>query len=290
MEELEALAATAGAQTIAVVVQNRQAIDPATFVGQGKLEEIRELCDAEKPDLLIFDDELSGSQVRNIEQAVDVRVVDRSRLILDIFAQRATSREGKCQVELAQLQYMLPRLSGIGADLSRLGGGIGTRGPGETKLETDRRHIRTRISHLRSELREIEQHRGVTRQRRVREQIPVIALVGYTNAGKSTLLNALTGAGTLAEDKLFATLDPLVRRCTIEDELEVLFIDTVGFIRKLPHHLVEAFRSTLEESVYADLILHVVGCVQSGIPFADGGGRAPAAGDRCGGKAGHYSL
>lgn len=258
MEELEALAATAGAQTIAVVVQNRQAIDPATFVGQGKLEEIKELCDAEKPDLLIFDDELSGSQVRNIEQAVGVRVVDRSRLILDIFAQRATSREGKCQVELAQLQYMLPRLSGIGADLSRLGAGIGTRGPGETKLETDRRHIRTRISHLRSELREIEQHRGVTRQRRVREQIPVIALVGYTNAGKSTLLNALTGAGTLAEDKLFATLDPLVRRCTIEDELEVLFIDTVGFIRKLPHHLVEAFRSTLEESVYADLILHVV--------------------------------
>lgn len=260
LKELEALADTAGADTVAVLVQNRPNIDPATFIGPGKLEELAELCRAQEVDMAIFDEELSGSQVRNIEQAIGVTVIDRSRLILDIFAQRATSREGQCQVELAQLQYLLPRLSGIGADLSRQGGGIGTRGPGETKLESDRRHIHKRISHLKSDLREIEQHRRRTRQKRQKERIPQIALVGYTNAGKSTLLNLLTDAGTVAENKLFATLDPLVRRMKLADELDVVITDTVGFIRKLPHHLVEAFRSTLEESIYADLIVQVVDC------------------------------
>ena len=256
--ELEALAETAGAGTVAKVMQNRQLIEPATLIGKGKLEEVRELCESLEPDLVIFDDELSGSQVRNIEEATGVTVLDRSRLILDIFAQRATSGEGKCQVELAQLKYMLPRLSGIGISLSRQGGGIGSRGPGETKLETDRRHIQTRISKLQSELKEIERQRGVMRKQRMKTGIPSVAVVGYTNAGKSTLINAVTNAGTVAQDKLFCTLDPLTRKLRIEDELDVVITDTVGFIRKLPHHLVEAFKSTLEESVYADLVLHVV--------------------------------
>ncbi len=258
LSELEALAETAGAQTVAKVMQNRQLIEPATLIGKGKLEEVRELCESLEPDLVIFDDELSGSQVRNIEEATGVTVLDRSRLILDIFAQRATSGEGKCQVELAQLKYMLPRLSGIGISLSRQGGGIGSRGPGETKLETDKRHIQTKINRLQSELKEIERQRGVMRNQRIKTGIPSIAVVGYTNAGKSTLINAVTDAGTVAQDKLFCTLDPLTRKLKIEDELDVVITDTVGFIRKLPHHLVEAFKSTLEESVYADLILHVV--------------------------------
>lgn len=258
MKELEALADAAEVDTAAVVVQNRQTVEAATYIGPGKLEEVCQLCESLKPDLLLFDDELSGSQVRNIEQASGVTVIDRSRLILDIFARRATSREGKCQVELAQLQYLLPRLSGVGASMSRQGAGIGTRGPGETRLETDRRHIRTRISKLKEELREIEQHRQTTRSKRLKEGIPQVALVGYTNAGKSTLLNALTDAGTLAKDQLFATLDPLVKRMELAEDFPIVVTDTVGFVRKLPHHLVEAFRSTLEESVYADVVLHVV--------------------------------
>ena len=253
--ELAELAETAGAETAAWVLQNKSEIDVATYVGQGKLEEIKELIDANEPiDLLIFDDDLSPSQVRNIEEETDVTVIDRSRLILDIFAQHANSSAGKCQVELAQLKYMLPRLSGLGKSLSRLGGGIGTRGPGETKLESDRRHIQTRISKLQRDLKEIAKHNDTVRKAREKSNIPKIALVGYTNVGKSTLLNLLTDAGTLAENKLFATLDPLVRQCDLGDNTEVLFIDTVGFIRKLPHHLVEAFKSTLEEVTYLSLI------------------------------------
>lgn len=258
MKELEALADAAEVDTVAVVVQNRQAVEAATYIGPGKLEEVCLLCESLNPDLLLFDDELSGSQVRNIEQAAGVTVIDRSRLILDIFARRAVSREGKCQVELAQLQYLLPRLSGVGASMSRQGAGIGTRGPGETRLETDRRHIRSRISKLKEELKEIEQHRQTTRSRRLKEGIPQVALVGYTNAGKSTLLNRMTDAGTLARDQLFATLDPLVKRMELTEDFPIVVTDTVGFVRKLPHHLVEAFRSTLEESLYADVVLHVV--------------------------------
>lgn len=258
MAELEALADAAEVDTVAVVVQNRQTIEAATYIGPGKLEEVCELVQSLQPDYLLFDDELSGSQVRNIEQAAGITVIDRSRLILDIFANRATTREGKCQVELAQLQYLLPRLSGVGASMSRQGAGIGTRGPGETRLETDRRHIRTRISKLKEELKEIEQHRHTTRSKRLKEGIPQVALVGYTNAGKSTLLNCLTDAGTFAKDQLFATLDPLVKRMELCEDFPIVVTDTVGFVRKLPHHLVEAFRSTLEESVYADVVLHVV--------------------------------
>ncbi len=258
MNELSALAETAGAQTVSVVIQNRQLAEPATLIGKGKLEEVCELCRIHEPDYVIFDDELSGSQVRNLEEATGTTVIDRSRLILDIFAKRATTGEGKCQVELAQLKYMLPRLSGIGASLSRQGGGIGSRGPGETKLEADRRHIGARISKLRADLKEIEKHRGVMRSQRLKSGVKSVAIVGYTNAGKSTLINTLTNAGAVSEDKLFCTLDPLTKKLRIEDELDVVLTDTVGFIRKLPHHLVEAFKSTLEESVYADLILHVV--------------------------------
>lgn len=258
MKELEALADAAEVDTVAVVVQNRQKIEAATYIGPGKLEEVRLLCESLKPGYLLFDDELSGSQVRNIEEIAGTTVIDRSRLILDIFARRAVTREGKCQVELAQLQYLLPRLSGVGNAMSRQGAGIGTRGPGETRLETDRRHIRTRIAKLKEELKEIEQHRQTMRSKRIKEGIPQIALVGYTNAGKSTLLNCLTDAGTYVQDQLFATLDPLVKRMELEEDFPVVITDTVGFVRKLPHHLVEAFRSTLEESIYADVVLHVV--------------------------------
>jgi len=257
MDELETLAESAGAEVAGVCVQNLKNVNNATYVGSGKLEEIHELCKAEQPDMVIFDDELSGSQVRNIERELDVRVIDRSRLILDIFAQRASTAEGKCQVELAQLKYMLPRLSGVGVSMSRLGGGIGTRGPGETKLETDRRHLKERINRLQNELKKIEQHRALIRKKRQGGNMPNVAIVGYTNAGKSTLLNALTDAGAYEADKLFATLDPLTRIMRVDKDFSVLLTDTVGFIRKLPHHLIEAFRSTLEESVFADLILHV---------------------------------
>ncbi len=257
MDELAELASTAGAQELARVIQKRDAYESATVIGEGKLEEVKELCTNLGAELLIFDCELTASQIRNIEEATDVRVIDRTMLILDIFAGRAVSREGKLQVELAQLRYRLPRLMGIGASLSRLGGGIGTRGPGETQLETDRRHIRRRIDKLSAELKELEERRGYTRSRRKKDSVQVGAIVGYTNAGKSTLLNHLTGAGVLAEDKLFATLDPTSRAIELPDGRNLLLVDTVGLIRRLPHHLVEAFKSTLEEAACADIIIHV---------------------------------
>ena len=257
MDELAELASTAGAEELARVIQKRDAYESATVIGEGKLEEVKELCVNLGAELLIFDCELTASQIRNIEEATDVRVIDRTMLILDIFAGRAVSREGKLQVELAQLRYRLPRLMGIGASLSRLGGGIGTRGPGETQLETDRRHIRRRIDKLSEELKELEERRGYTRQRRKKDSVQVGAIVGYTNAGKSTLLNHLTGAGVLAEDKLFATLDPTSRAIELPDGRNLLLVDTVGLIRRLPHHLVEAFKSTLEEAACADIIIHV---------------------------------
>ena len=250
MDELSELAKTAGAEELARVLQKREAYEPATVIGEGKLAEVKELCGSLGAELLIFDCELTASQIRNVEDETDVRVIDRTMLILDIFAGRAVSREGKLQVELAQLKYRLPRLMGIGASLSRLGGGIGTRGPGETQLETDRRHIRRRIDKLSAELKELEERRGYARDRRKKDSVQVGAIVGYTNAGKSTLLNLLTGADVLAEDKLFATLDPTSRAI-------VLLVDTVGLIRRLPHHLVEAFKSTLEEAACADIIIHV---------------------------------
>lgn len=257
LDELSELARTAGAEEIARVVQKRDAYESATVIGEGKLEEVRELCGTLGAELLIFDCELTASQIRCIEDVTDVRVIDRTMLILDIFAGRAVSREGKLQVELAQLRYRLPRLMGIGASLSRLGGGIGTRGPGETQLETDRRHIRRRIDKLSGELKELEERRGFSRARRKKDNVQVGAIVGYTNAGKSTLLNLLTGAGVLAEDKLFATLDPTSRAIELPDGRSLLLVDTVGLIRRLPHHLVEAFKSTLEEAACADIILHV---------------------------------
>lgn len=257
MDELAELASTAGAEEIARVIQKRDAYESATVIGEGKLDEVKELCTNLGAELLIFDCELTASQIRNIEEATDVRVIDRTMLILDIFAGRAVSREGKLQVELAQLRYRLPRLMGIGASLSRLGGGIGTRGPGETQLETDRRHIRRRIDKLAAELKELEERRGYTRNRRKKDSVQVGAIVGYTNAGKSTLLNHLTGAGVLAEDKLFATLDPTSRSIELPDGRNLLLVDTVGLIRRLPHHLVEAFKSTLEEAACADIIIHV---------------------------------
>ena len=257
MDELAELAQTAGAEELARVIQKREAYEAATVIGEGKLAEVRELCDSLGAELLIFDCELTASQIRNVEDETDVRVIDRTMLILDIFAGRAVSREGKLQVELAQLKYRLPRLMGIGASLSRLGGGIGTRGPGETQLETDRRHIRRRIDKLSAELKELEERRGFTRTRRKKDSVQVGAIVGYTNAGKSTLLNLLTGAGVLAEDKLFATLDPTARSIELPDGRSLLLIDTVGLIRRLPHHLVEAFKSTLEEAASADIIIHV---------------------------------
>ncbi|MDO4562429.1 MAG: GTPase HflX [Clostridia bacterium] len=258
IQELELLAKTAGAQVCAVMVQNRPRPDAGTYFGEGKLEELKNACVAENATLIIVDDELSGSQLRNIENATDVRVIDRSALILDIFAQRALSREGKLQVELAQLRYRLPRLSGSGTALSRLGGGIGTRGPGETKLESDRRHIHRRIGALEAELRDVERHRALLRERRKKSNTTVAALVGYTNAGKSTLMNALTNAGVYVENKLFATLDTTSRSLRLPSGKNIMLIDTVGFIRKLPHHLIKAFKSTLEEAVNADILLHVI--------------------------------
>ena len=255
--ELTELAKTAGAEVIGEITQKREALDSATYIGKGKLEELSDFCEMNEPDLIIVDGELSPSQQRNIENITDVRVIDRTTLILDIFAMRALSGEGKLQVELAQLKYTLPRLSGKGAALSRLGGGIGTRGPCETKLETDRRHIRRRISALEENLKSLDERRSRYRARRKKEGTVTVALVGYTNAGKSTLMNKLTDAGVLAENKLFATLDPTARALTLPDGSTVLLIDTVGFIRRLPHKLVEAFKSTLDEAVDADVILNI---------------------------------
>lgn len=257
IDELSELAKTAGAEEIARVIQKRAAYDSATVIGEGKLTEVKELCQKLETTLLIFDCELTASQIRNIEDETNVRVIDRTMLILDIFAGRAVSSEGKLQVELAQLRYRLPRLTGLGNELSRLGGGIGTRGPGETQLETDRRHIRRRIEKLSAELKELEERHGYSRERRRKDNVQVGAIVGYTNAGKSTLLNLLTGAGVLAEDKLFATLDPTSRAIELPDGRSLILVDTVGLIRRLPHHLVEAFKSTLEEAACADIIIHV---------------------------------
>lgn len=258
LAELEALVETAGGESVATVLQNRPAPDARTLIGEGKCEEIRALADAHEADLIIFDNELSPSQMNNLERLTGHTVLDRSALILDIFAQRAHTGEGKLQVELAQYQYILPRLSGLGKAMSRLGGGIGTRGPGESKLESDRRHIRRRIDKLREDLAQVRQVRAVQRRQRKKTELPLAAIVGYTNAGKSTLLNQLTGAGIQANDRLFDTLDPTTRKKRISDTQEILLSDTVGFIRKLPHHLVSAFRATLEELQYADILLHVI--------------------------------
>lgn len=257
IDELEELARTAGAVVSARVIQKRDKPDTATYIGSGRILEVKEYCENNDVDLLIFDCELSPSQQRNIENETNIRVIDRTMLILDIFAARARSGEGKIQVELAQLKYSLPRLGGKGKELSRLGGGIGTRGPGETKLESDRRHIRRRIQSLEEDLAEIAKRREQLRHRREKDGVETIAIIGYTNAGKSTLMNALTQAGVLAENKLFATLDPTSRALTLPDGREVMLIDTVGLIRRLPHHLVEAFKSTLEEAANATAILNV---------------------------------
>lgn len=257
IDELEELCHTAGAEVVAKVIQVRPAPDAALFLGVGKLDEIKEFYKYEDIDLLIFDDELTPSQQRNIENYTGFRVIDRTTLILDIFAQRARSREGKLQVELAQLKYMLPRLVGKGTSLSRLGGGIGTRGPGESKLESDRRHIRRRIEAISEELKAVEKRRNQMRRRREKDGVETVVIVGYTNAGKSTLMNRLTDAGVLAENKLFATLDPTSRALSLPSGREVMLIDTVGLIRRLPHNLVEAFKSTLEEAACADVILNV---------------------------------
>ena len=257
LDELAGLAETAGALVITRVLQNRQKPDPATYIGSGKAEELSLTCQALEIDLAIFDDELTGAQKRNLENALGVRVIDRTALILDIFAQHAQTAEGKLQVELAQMKYRLPRLTGQGTELSRLGGGIGTRGPGETQLEVDRRRIRKRIDDLERDLKEIKQRRDIRRARREKQGQTVVALVGYTNAGKSTLLNALSGSDVLVEDKLFATLDPVMRNVDLPENRSCLLVDTVGFIRKLPHPLVQAFRSTLEETIYADLLIVV---------------------------------
>ena len=258
LDELEELAETAGAVTVGRVVQNLDQIHPGTYVGKGKLDEIKDLLWETEATGIICDDELTPVQLGNMEDALNTKVMDRTLIILDIFAGRASTNEGKIQVELAQLKYRQSRLTGLGKSLSRLGGGIGTRGPGEKKLEMDRRLIKNRIAQLNRELRDVKRHREVTREQRNKNKIPVVAIVGYTNAGKSTLLNRLTGAGVLEEDKLFATLDPTTRNLKLPSKQEILITDTVGFIRKLPHHLIEAFRSTLEEAKYADIILHVV--------------------------------
>lgn len=258
LEELESLLETAGGFCTAKVLQNRHTPDAHSFIGEGKAQEVRMLAEATESTMVIFDNELSQGNIRALEEIIGVPVLDRSALILDIFAQRAKTREGRLQVELAQNKYLLPRLSGMGTSLSRQGGGIGTRGPGETKLETDRRIIRERINRLEAELAQVRQVRSVQRERRIRNSIPVVAIVGYTNAGKSTLLNKLTGAGIPANNRLFDTLDTTSRQLTVSDNLDVVLSDTVGFIAKLPHHLVNAFHATLEELEYADLLLHVI--------------------------------
>ena len=258
LEELKNLTQTAGAEVLAYITQKRERANPATYIGKGKVDEILQMKLELKPDMLIFNDELSPSQIRNLSNALDLPIIDRTRLILDIFATNAKTKEGKIQVELAQLKYNLTRLTGLGKSLSRLGGGIGTRGPGETKLESDRRHIRTRISHLSNELKDIAQNRENMRRKRSKNQVFTAALLGYTNAGKSSIMNLLTDAGTLAENKLFATLDTTIRAFEISEGREAVLTDTVGFIEKLPHHLVTSFKTTLEELKYADVLLHVV--------------------------------
>lgn len=257
LDELEELASTAGAETAVRIVQKRPSFEPGTCIGSGRLEEMAEICERDDIDQIIFDHELTATQIRNIEDVCKVHTIDRTMLILDIFAQRATTREGRLQVEIAQHRYRLPRLAGMGVKLSRLGAGIGTRGPGESKLETDKRHIRTRIAALSAELKEIEKRRTHQRARRKKDGVLVCAIVGYTNVGKSTLLNTLTEAGVLAENKLFATLETTSRAIELSDGRSVMLVDTVGLIRRLPHHLVEAFKSTLEEAANADVILHI---------------------------------
>ncbi len=258
LDELEALLETAGGSCTAKVLQNRPTPDPHSFIGEGKVEEVKELLVSTEANMVVFDNDLSPSQQRALEQMTGVMVMDRSGLILDIFAQRAKTREGRLQVELAQYKYLLPRLTGMWTHLERQEGSIGTRGPGETQLETDRRLIRKRIQKLEQELQEVRKIRGVQRERRIKNSVPVVAIVGYTNAGKSTLLNHLTGAGIPANNRLFDTLDTTTRQLTVSDTTDVLLSDTVGFIAKLPHHLVEAFKATLEELQYADLLLHVI--------------------------------
>ena len=258
LEELEALLETAGGFCTGKVLQNRHTPDSHSFIGEGKAQEVKMLVEATASTMVVFDNELSPGNIRALEEIIGVTVLDRSALILDIFAQRAKTKEGRLQVELAQYQYLLPRLSGMGKSLSRQGGGIGTRGPGETKLESDRRHIRERINRLKDELEQVRQVRSVQRERRMKNSVPVVAIVGYTNAGKSTLLNQLTDAGIPANNRLFDTLDTTSRQLTVSDNLDVILSDTVGFIAKLPHHLVDAFRATLEELEYADLLLHVI--------------------------------
>ena len=258
LDELKDLVKTAGAEAVGRVIQKRELVHPGTYVGKGKIEEIRELLWELDATGIVCDDELSPAQMNNLTDILDVKVMDRTMVILDIFAGRASTSEGKIQVELAQLKYRQSQLTGAGRAMSRLGGGIGTRGPGEKKLEMDRRLIKNRIAQLNRELREVKRHRELTREQRTKNRIPVVASVGYTNAGKSTLLNTLTGAGVLQEDQLFATLDPTTRSRKLPSGQEILLTDTVGFIRKLPHHLIDAFKSTLEEAKYADLILHVV--------------------------------
>lgn len=257
LDELFELTESAGAEPVASIMQKKEKPDTATCVGSGRLQEITEYCTANEIDLIIFDRELTPTQIRNIEAQTDVRVIDRTMLILDIFAQRARSKEGKLQVELAQLQYMLPRLTGKGVEMSRLGGGIGTRGPGETKLETDKRHIRRRMETIKEQLSDVEKHRGQIKKRREKDGVISVAIVGYTNAGKSTLMNYLTDAGVLAQNKLFATLDPTSRALKLPSGVTVMLTDTVGLVRRLPHHLVNAFKSTLDEAAQADIILNV---------------------------------
>lgn len=260
LEELEELVKTAGALVAGGILQARERIHPGTYVGKGKMEEIRDLLFETEADGIVCDDELSPAQLANLSEILDIKVMDRTLVILDIFAKRARTKEGKIQVELAQLRYRATKLTGKGVSLSRLGGGIGTRGPGEKKLEMDRRLIRTRISHLKAELSGVIKHREVQRKQRQRNHTPVVCIVGYTNAGKSTLLNYFTDAGVLEEDQLFATLDPTTKSIVLNSGQTILMTDTVGFIRKLPHHLVDAFKSTLEEAKYSDVILHVVDC------------------------------
>jgi GTP-binding protein HflX len=265
LEELRELATSAGARVVGVALQERKRRDPATLVGKGKVEEVKALCEEQDADLVLFDEDLSPAQQRNLEKSLDRKTLDRTQLILDIFARRARTREGRLQVELAQLEYLLPRLAGQGVLLSRLGGGIGTRGPGETKLETDRRRIRQRIQSVKHDIEHVRRERHTRREARGRREVPVVALVGYTNAGKSTLFNALTRGGAAVSDQLFMTLDPLVRKVRLGPGRELLLVDTVGFVQKLPHSLVAAFRATLEEVVEADLLLHVVDASADGV-------------------------